>query len=92
MELDLTDSPLDLKAITPRELEEILEDPFAIRFIPDTEREDGQARYYTLGRTVLDRHLFHTFWTNGKTARIIAAREMTESEIRFYQRNYGKIK
>ncbi|NWK56019.1 BrnT family toxin [Verrucomicrobiaceae bacterium N1E253] len=91
MELDLTDSSLDLKATTPRELEEILEDPFAIRFLPDLEREDGEARYYTLGRTVQDRHLFLAFWTNGKTARIIAARDMTDAEIRFYQRNYGEI-
>lgn len=91
MELDITDSPIDLKATTPRELEEILEDPFAIRFIPDIEREDGQVRYYTLGRTVSDRHLFLSFWTNGKVARIIASRDMTEAEIRFYQHNYGKI-
>lgn len=92
MELDLTDSPLDLKATTPRELEEILEDPFALRFIPDSEREDGQARYYMLGRTVQDRHLFLAFWTNGKTARIIAARDMSDAEVRYYQRNYGEIK
>ena len=92
MELDLTDSPLNLKIITPHELEEILEDPFAIRLLPDTERADGEARYYSLGRTVNDRHLFIAFWTNGKIARIIAAREMTEPEIRFYQRNYGDIK
>jgi uncharacterized DUF497 family protein len=91
MELDLTDSPIDLKATTPRELEEILEDPFAIRFIPDEDRSDGQARYYALGRTVQDRHIFIAFWTNGKVARIVAAREMTEAEIRFYQRNYGEI-
>ena len=92
MELDLTDSPIDLQAITPRELEEILEDPFAIRFLPDADREDGEARYYTLGRTVGDRHIFAAFWTDGKIARIHAAREMTESELRFYQRNYGEIK
>jgi uncharacterized DUF497 family protein len=92
MELDLTDSPLDLKATTPRELEEILEDPFALRFIPDCDREDGEARYYSLGRTVNDRHIFLAFWTNGKIARISAARDMTEAETRFYQRNYAKIK
>lgn len=92
MELDLTDSPLDLKAITPRELEELLEDPFGIRLLPDVDREDGQARYYTLGRTVGDRHLFVSFWTDGKIARIHAARDMTESELRFYQRSYGEIK
>ena len=92
MELDLTDSPLDLKAITPRELEEILEDPFAIRFIPDVDRADGEVRYYSVGRTVQDRHIFLSFWTNGKIARIIAAREMSEAEVRFYQRSYGEIK
>jgi len=92
MELDLTDSPIDLKAITPHELEEIFEDPFAIRFLPDSDRSDGESRFYTLGRTVEDRHLFLSFWTEGKTARIYAAREMTEPELRFYQRNYGEIK
>ncbi|MGB0993660.1 MAG: BrnT family toxin [Akkermansiaceae bacterium] len=92
MELDITDSPLDLKSYTPRELEEILEDPFAIRLLPDSEREDGQARYYLLGRTVQDRYLFLAFWTDGKSARVCAAREMTDSELRFYQRNYGEIK
>jgi len=91
MELDLTDSSLDLKAITPRELEELLEDPFAVRFIPDADREDGLARYYSLGRTVNDRHIFLAFSTNGKIARVVAAREMTESEVRFYLRNYGEI-
>jgi len=92
MELDLTNSPLDLKAVHPHELEEVFEDPFALRFIPDIEREDGQARYYTLGRTIQDRHLFLAFWTNGKVARVIAARDMSDAETRFYQRNYGEIK
>ncbi|MBT8037361.1 MAG: BrnT family toxin [Verrucomicrobiae bacterium] len=92
MELDLTDSTLDLKNTKPRELEEIFEDPFAIRFLPDTDRADGESRFYTLGRTVQDRYLFLAFSTNGKVARVAAARDMTESETRFYQRNYGEIK
>lgn len=92
MELDLTDSPIDLKAIKPHELEEIFEDPFALRFLPDTGSPDGESRFYTLGRTVDDRHLFLAFWTDGKSARVHAAREMTESELRFYQRNYGEIR
>lgn len=92
MELDLTDSPIDLKATKPHELEEIFEDPFAIRFLPDADDPGGESRFYTLGRTVDDRHLFLSFWTDGKTARVYAAREMTEAELRFYQRNYGEIK
>jgi len=91
MELDLTDSPINLKATTPHELEEIFEDPFAIRFLPDADRSDGESRFYTLGRTVQDRHLFLSFSTDGKNARVFAARDMTESEMRFYQRNYGEI-
>ncbi|MFK7909051.1 MAG: BrnT family toxin [Akkermansiaceae bacterium] len=92
MELDFTDSPVDLKATTPRELEEVFEDPFAIRLLPDTDREDGESRYYMLGRTVQDRHLFCAFWTDGKTGRVASARDMTDSELRFYQRSYGEIK
>ncbi len=92
MELDFTDSALDLKATTPLELEEIFEDPFAIRFLPDADRADGESRFYILGRTVQDRHLFLAFSTNGKVARVAAAREMTDGELRFYQRNYGEIK
>ena len=91
MELDLTDSTTALKATTPRELEEIFEDPFAVRLLPDVDREDGESRYYILGRTVQDRHLFLAFWTNGKTARVISARDMTDGELRHYQRNYGEI-
>ncbi|MBT7957830.1 MAG: BrnT family toxin [Akkermansiaceae bacterium] len=92
MEFDFTNSTVDLKATTPRELEEIFEDPFAIKLLPDTERSDGEARYYLLGRTVEDRYLFCSFWTDGKNARVVSSREMTNSENRFYQRSYGEIK
>lgn len=89
MDLDLIDATFDLKKIRPGELEEVLEDPFAIRFLPDNDRDDGQSRYFALGRTVADRHLFIAFTTDGKVARIIAARDMGEAERRFYDRNYN---
>ena len=92
MELDLIDVHFDLKAIKPREIEEAIEDPFAIRFLPDMDREDGEVRYYAVGRTVADRYLFLDFWTDGKTIRPIAAREMTDGEQRFYDRKYAEIK
>lgn len=92
MELDLIDVHFDLKDIRPREIEEALEDPFTVRFIPDNERADGGTRYYGLGRTVGDRHLFLCFRTDGKTTRVIAARDMSEGERRFYERKYADFK
>ncbi len=92
MELDLIDVPFDLRQYKPRELEEALEDPFAVRFLPDDDRSDGAFRYYALGRTVADRYLFLAFSTDGKTARVICAREMTESEQRFYDRKYAEYR
>jgi uncharacterized DUF497 family protein len=92
MDLDLIDVHFDLQDIKPRELEEILEDPFGVRFLPDVERPDGEARYYALGRTVSGRSLFLCFWTDGKTTRVISARDMTEQESRFYERRYAALK
>ena len=92
MELDLIDVHFDLKDLKPRDLEEALEDPFGVRFLPDVDRQDGESRYYGLGRTVGDRYLFLCFRTDGKTTRVIAARDMSESERRFYDRRYADFK
>lgn len=46
MELDLIEVQFDLHHIKPRELEEALEDPFSVRFLPDNDRADGASRYY----------------------------------------------
>ncbi|MDX1680129.1 MAG: BrnT family toxin [Akkermansiaceae bacterium] len=91
MELDLIDAPFDLKKYPPREIEEAFEDPFCIRFLPDEDRADGSSRYYALGRTVSDRYLFFAFSTDGKTARVVAVREMTEGENKFYNRKYAEF-
>jgi len=90
MELDLLDSVVDFGEIKPREVEEVLEDPFALRFLPDVEREDGESRYYALGRAVAGRCLFICFSSDGKIARLISVREMTEEERRFYERKYAE--
>ena len=92
LDLNLIDAPFDLRHIKPGELEEILEDPFALRFLPDNDREDGASRYYALGRTIADRHLFLAFTTDGKVARVVAAREMSDAERRFYDRNYNETR
>lgn len=92
MDLDLIDVHFDLRNIAPRELEEVMEDPFLVRFLPDSERSDGATRFYSLGRTVADRYLFLCFWSDGKTMRVIAAREMSEGECRFYDRKYAELR
>lgn len=91
MELNLLDVAFDLTDIKPRELEEALGDPFGLRLIPEDDEAARPSRYYLLARTISDRHLFICFSTDGKTARIITAREQTETEQRFYERKYAEI-
>ena len=71
MELDLIDVHFDLRDLKPREIEEALEDPFGVRFLPDVDRADGEARFYALGRTIADRYLFLCFRTDGKATRVV---------------------
>jgi len=92
MELDLIDTIIDLAKYNPREIEEVMEDPFTIRMIPDHERADGESRYFMIGRTIADKYLFLCLRSDGKKARIISVREMTESETRFYDRRYANFK
>jgi len=92
MELDLLDVHFDLKDIKPREIEEALEDPFAVRFLPDQDRGDGETRYYALGRTIFDRYLFLCFWSDGKNVRVVTARNLTEGERKYYDRKYAEYK
>jgi len=88
MELDLINTPVDLQATKPRELEEAMEDPFALRFIPDVLNGSEEPRYFLIGQTVAQRLLFVCFNTDGKKAKIIAARDTSEEEEVFYTRNY----
>jgi len=92
MELDFADVPFDTKLIKPHEIEEIFEDPFSIRLLPDEDRADNEARYYLLGKTIGNRHLFLAFWSNGKKARVVAAREMADNESAYYDRKLAEFK
>ena len=92
MELDFTDTPFDTKLFKPHEIEEIFEDPFAIRLLPDNERADGEVRYYMIGRTIGNRGLFLSFWSDGKRARVVSARELQEDESSYYDRKLAEFK
>lgn len=88
MELDLLDTHIDLQATRPREIEEALEDPFAVKFMPDTLPEGSEPRFFMIGKTVTQRLLFVCLNTDGKKANIIACRDCSEEESMFYNRNY----
>ena len=86
MEFDWLDVSFDLSKVTPKEIEESFEDPFAVRLLPDGDYGSGDARYICLGRSVGHRPLFSVFWTDGKRYRVIISREMTKEEESFYDR------
>ena len=85
MEFDWLDTPIDLKALPPKEIEESFEDPFSLRILPDTAHAT-EARYFNLGRSMSGRSIFAVFWTDGKAYRVISARDMTAEETHFYER------
>lgn len=90
MELDLTQQLLfDPVKFTPREIEECLEDPFGIRLLPDDVSWTDETRYFCLGKTLSRRGLMIVFWSNGKLARVISVRNMTETEDVYYNRKYA---
>ncbi len=91
MEFDWLDISFDLKKITPREIEEAFEDPFALRILPDTEIAGDEARYFCLGKSISDRAIFSVFWTDGKNYRVLLARDMTDAESTFYRRKIAEI-
>jgi len=86
MEIDVLDAAFDLKHITPGELEECLEDPYALRVLPDADHGPKSTRYYLIGKTLHTRCLFLSFVTNGKVASIIYSREASEIELSYYER------
>ncbi|MGI8604011.1 MAG: BrnT family toxin [Verrucomicrobiales bacterium] len=90
MDFDWLDAPFDLKAITPREIEESFEDPFSIRLLPEM-TDLLEARYFCLGKSMNNRAIFSVFWTDGKRYRVISARDMTPEESVFYERKNAEI-
>ncbi len=84
MEFDWLNCPFDLSKVSPAEVEEAFEDPFALRVLPEMESE--KTRYFLLGKTISGRALFAIFWTTGKQNRVIQCRDMTKRELALYER------
>ena len=87
MEFDWNSPPFNLdSSLTPREIEESFEDPFALRVLPDSPRFSVQARFFNLGMSAGGVGIFSVYRTNGKQVRLIFARPFEPEERFFYQR------
>lgn len=91
MDFDWLDSPVDLRKVPPKEIEESFEDPFSLRLLPDIPAVASEARYFNLGKSMNDQGIFSVFWTDGKKYRVILAREMTPDESSFYERKNSEM-
>jgi len=91
MEFDWNSAPLAAdSSLTPRDVEESFEDPFAIRLLPDSARFSVQARFFNLGRSAGGIGIFSVYRTNGKQVRVIHARPFDPEEQFFYQRRLNQ--
>ncbi len=72
------------------EVEEIFEDPFSLRFLPDATRFSRQARFLLLGKSLKGRSIFCVYTSTGKIFRVISARAMTTEENYLYERKLSE--
>ena len=87
MEFDWNNQPFELSSsLTPKDIEESFEDPFAIKLLPDTARFAVQSRYFNLGMSAGGFGVFSVYRTNGKSVRVILARVFEPEDRFFYQR------
>jgi uncharacterized DUF497 family protein len=73
-------------ALTSDEISESFEDPFSLRFLPDSNRFASQNRFFSLGCSSNGKGIFAVYTSTGKIVRVLAARLMTEEEAFFYER------
>jgi uncharacterized DUF497 family protein len=71
--------------VTQNEIAESFEDPFSFRLLPDSDRFAKQNRFLSFGCTSRNRGIFAVYTSTGKVVRVVAARQMTEEEIFFYE-------
>ncbi len=72
--------------LSPEEISESFEDPFSLRFLPDSPRFGAQNRFFSLGCSSAGAAIFSVYTSTGKVIRVMAARLMTEEENYFYSR------
>ena len=72
------------------EIEEIFEDPFSLRFLPDAPQFSRQSRFLLLGQNLQGHPIFCVYTSTGKIIRVIAARPMTTEEKYLYERKLSE--
>jgi uncharacterized DUF497 family protein len=91
MEFDWINPPFECSgSLTPKDIEESFEDPFAIRLLPDSTRFSAQARFFNLGKSAQGLGIVSLYRTNGKMIRVIFARPFEPEEHFFYQRKLNQ--
>jgi uncharacterized protein len=91
MEFDWKNPPFKWDgSLSPRDVEESFEDPFAIRLLPDSSRFAAKARYFNLGKSAKGLGIFSVYRTNGKQVRVICVRLFEPEEGFFYERKLNQ--
>ncbi|MBP8260835.1 MAG: hypothetical protein KA118_14375 [Verrucomicrobia bacterium] len=92
MEFDWLNPPFEMdSSLSPRDIEESFEDPFAVRLLPDSSRFSVQARYFNLGKSASGLGIISVYRTNGRQIRVIHARAFVPEEEFFYQRKASQM-
>jgi len=87
MDFDWNNPPFNLNSsLSLKEIEESFEDPFAVKLLPNSSRFSVQSRYMNLGVSSNGVGVFSVYRTNGKTFRVVHARNFEAEERFFYQR------
>ena len=92
MEFYWNNPPFNMdSSLTPKDIEESFEDPFAVRLLPDSERFAVQARFFNLGASASGVGIFSVYRANGKQVRVIFARPFDSEERFFYQKKVDQV-
>ena len=92
MEFDWNNPPFECESsLTPRDIEESFEDPFAVKLMPDSPRFSVQARFFNLGKSASGTGILSLYRTNGRVIRVIYARPFTAEEQFFHQRKVNQM-
>jgi uncharacterized DUF497 family protein len=68
------------------EIAESIEDPFSLKFLPDSGPIADQSRFFSLGKSISGKGVFTIYRSTGKVITVIAGRPMTEEEDYYYTR------